>query len=59
MPVGPTYQEFWPEYNVGIFAWKLVDHIFKRSKNQMEKSFARKKKISIKFCSKMPLGPAT
>ena len=39
MPLGPTSHEFWPKYNFGVFARKIVDRIFKMSKNQMEKSF--------------------
>ena len=42
MPLGPTGHEFWPKYNIGVFAGKLVDRIFKMSKNQMEKSLKKK-----------------
>ena len=28
MPFCPTGQEFWPEYNVGLFAPKHADSIF-------------------------------
>ena len=47
MPRCPTVQEFCPEYKVGIFAPKLADSIFS----------GQRKKISVKFCLKVPLAP--
>ena len=55
MPLGPIGQEFWPEYNVDIFARKFIDSIFKSSKKEMEKSFARKKKNWLNLVQKHPL----
>ena len=59
MPPGPMGQEFWPEYNFGIFAWKLVDSIFRSPWNKWKNLLWRKKKKTVKFCSKMPLGPTS
>ena len=50
MPICPTSEEFWPEYNVGLFAPKLVDSIFSGqskkgkilSKKEIPKNFVRK-----------------
>ena len=49
MPLGPIGQEFWPEYNVDVFARKFIDSIFKSSKKEMEKSLGPwlKKKTSL------------
>ena len=47
MPSCPTGQEFYPEYNVGVFPTKLADSIFS----------GQRKKISVKFCLKVPLAP--
>ena len=44
MPPGPMGQEFWPEYNFGIFAWKLVDSIFRSPWNKWKNLLWRKKK---------------
>ena len=55
MLASPTSQEFWQEYNYGIFAQKILDSIF-RSRNNKWKNHLQEKKI-VKFCSKMPLGP--
>ena len=56
MPLGPTGQEFWPKYNFDGFAQKLVDSIFRSPWNKWKNLLWRKKK-TVKFCSKMPLGP--
>ena len=55
MPLVPIGQEFWPEYNYGIFAQKIVDSIFRGWRNKWKKILQEKK--IVKFCSKMPLGP--
>ena len=37
LPIGPscpTGQEFWPECNIGIFAWKPVYSIYKGPRNE-------------------------
>ena len=34
MALGPTGQYFWLECNVGIFAWKLVDSMFRGPRNK-------------------------
>ena len=38
MPFCTTGQEFWPEYNIGIFAPKLVDRIFSGPRKKRENS---------------------
>ena len=35
--LGPTGQEFWPEYNVGVFAQELVDSVFWGPRNTKKK----------------------
>ena len=57
MPICPTSEEFWPEYNVGLFAPKLVDSIF--SGQSKKGQILSKKKNSEKFCSKVPLVPTS
>ena len=60
MPYLLTSQEFWPKYNVGIFAPKLVDRIFSGPRKKRENSLERKeKKNSVKFCKKIPLVPTS
>ena len=34
MPLGQIDQEFWPESNMGVFAIKLVDCVYKGSINK-------------------------
>ena len=36
MPLGPIGQEFWPESNVGVFAWKLVDSSYRGPRNKLK-----------------------
>ena len=57
MLLGFTGQEFWSEYNVGIFAPNLVDSIFGGPINIWKNLLKNKKKKSIQFCSEIPLGP--
>ena len=42
--LGPTGQEFWPEYNVGVFAQELVDSVFWGPRNTQKKK--KKKNLS-------------
>ena len=57
MPLGPISQEFWPEYNFSVFAWKLEDCIYSGPRNKWKNHLQPKKKKGVKFCSKIPLGP--
>ena len=43
MPLGPIGQEFWAEYNYGIFAQKIVDSIFRGWRNKWKKILQEKK----------------
>ena len=43
MLASPTGQEFWQEYNYGIFAQKILDSIF-RSRNNKWKNHLQEKK---------------
>ena len=54
MPFCLTSQEFWPEYNVGIFTAELADRIFSGPRKKW-KIISKEKKKSVKFCMKMPL----
>ena len=54
MPLDPTGQEFFPEYNVGVFARKSIDQIYSGPKKRV-KYFA-KKENSIIYYSKMLRG---
>ena len=53
MPLGPTGQEFWPEYNFCILPRKLVDSIFIGSRNKW-KNLLEEKKILLNFVQKCP-----
>ena len=56
MPLGLTGQEFWPEYNFGIFARKFVGGIYIGLRNKWKSLWQEKKKKSVKFCFVMPWG---
>ena len=43
MPLGPSGQEFWPEYDFGDFARKLVDPIFRGPRHNWKKILQEKK----------------
>ena len=36
MPQGSTGQQFWRECNVYVFAWKLVDSIYRGPRNKLK-----------------------
>ena len=56
LPLGPTGQEIWPESNVGMGAWKIVDSTLSGPRNNYKILYKEKeKKNSYQFCSKMPL----
>ena len=55
--LGPTYQDVWPECNVGVFALKLVDSIYRGPWNK-RKIIYKEKKSSGKFRTRMPIGPS-
>ena len=44
IPLGPTVQEFWLEYNVGLFEWKLVDNIYSGPRNKLKNLLQEEKK---------------
>ena len=56
MPGCPIGQEFWPKYNVGIFAPKLVDTIFSGPKNKC-KILSKDKKYRVNIVRKYPKLP--
>ena len=56
MPFCTTGQEFWPEYNINIFAPKLVERIFSGPRKKW-KILQKEKKKKVKFYTKMPLVP--
>ena len=58
MPICPTSQEFWLEYNVAVFAPKLVDFIFSGPRKKW-KTLSKEKKYSCKICTKIPLVPTS
>ena len=55
MRLGFTGQEFWSEYNVGIFAPNLVDSIFGGPINIWKNLLKNKKKNPSNFVQKCPL----
>ena len=57
MPLCPIGQEFWPEYNVGIFAPKHANSIFCGQKKKKNENSLERKNNWGKFCTKMPLVP--
>ena len=56
MPLCPIGQEFWQEYNVDVFAPKLVHSILSCPRKKW-KILSNEKKNSWKFCIKIPLVP--
>ena len=62
MPLDPIAQEFWPKYNYGNFARKLVDSIFRGPRHNwknLSQENKNKNKNSIECCSVVPLGPTS
>ena len=59
MPLSPTNDEFWSEYNFGVFAQKFLDSIFRGLRHNWKKILQEKKKNMIKFFLKMPQGPTS
>ena len=55
MPHGSTVSQFRPESNDDFFAWKLEDSIYRGPRNK-RKILIKKKKNSVKFCTRMPQG---
>ena len=54
MPLGPISQNFWPEYNFNVFAWKLEDCIYSGPRNKWKNNLQPKKKKGLNFVQKFP-----
>ena len=56
MPLGPIGQNFWPKYDFGDFARKLVDTLFKGPRHNWKNLWQekKKKKTWLKFVPECP-----
>ena len=55
MPQGSTVSKFRPEWNVEFFEWKLVGSLY-RGPTKKGEVIIKKKKNSVKFCTRIPQG---